>query len=70
MYAKCEHSTELFPVLNRVSGSVRMFLGRKKCLFYAAPPCNKQSLMSQTTTVFRANSLQINDPQLKSCESQ
>ena len=71
MYAECEDGNKMFPVLSRVSRSVRMFLGRKKCLFYAAPPCNKQSLVSQTTlTVFKANSLQINDPQLKSCEIQ
>lgn len=49
MYAKCEHSNKLFPILSRVSGSVRMFLCRKKCLFYSAPPCSKQSLMSETT---------------------
>ena len=69
IYAKCERSSKLFPLLSRVSGSVRMFVVLKKCLFYAAPPCNKQSLMSQTTlTVFRANGLQNNDPQLKVCE--
>jgi len=48
VYAKCEHSNKMFPMRIRVSGSVRMFRGRKKCLLYATPSCNKQFLMSQT----------------------